>query len=130
MNVTFFDDPLEGPNAPDDVRVKQIGLFIHEDGRRVMVGFELTKFRERPSIEVIITNAKGILASSLSVIETLTPNFSLTMHLRDKEPTDIYHVKVIVYYATPETERQNVHSCQATFNITQPGEQIFPCEEE
>ncbi len=127
MNVTFFDDPLKSPNSRNDVRIKQLGLYIHEEGRRVAVGFELTPFQERPSVEVVITNDNGIVSSTLHVIETLTPNFSLTMHLRDEEPTDMYHVKVVVYYATPETERENIHSCEGRFDSTQPGQKIFQC---
>ncbi len=127
MNVTFFDDPLKSPNSREDVRIKQLGLFVHEGGRRVAVGFELTQFQERPSVEVIITNTNGIIASTLHVIETLTPNFSLTMHLRDAEPTDLYDVSVTVYYATPETEREDIHTCAGKFDSTQPGEKIIQC---
>lgn len=125
MNVTFFDDPLEGPQLPEDVRMKQLGLYIYPDKRRVAVGFELTRFKERPSLEVTITNEQGKVAGSLSVIEVLSTNFSLTMHLRDKEPTDSYHIEVTIYYATPETERQNVNTVTATFSVVEPGEQIF-----
>lgn len=129
MNVTFFDDPLEGPQSPEEVRMKQLGLYVYPDKRRVAVGFELTRFRERPSLEVTITNEQGKLAGSLNVIEVLSTNFNLTMHLRDKEPTDTYHIEVVIYYATPETERQNVSTCSADFTIVEPGEQIFKCDE-
>jgi hypothetical protein len=125
MDITFFDDPLQSPQAPEEVRLRQLGLYIYPDKRRVAVGFELTRFRERPCLEVTITNEQGKLAGSLNVIETLTPNFSLTMHLRDKEPTDTYQIQVTVYYATPETEREDVDSRTATFEVIEPGEQIF-----
>lgn len=125
MNVTFFDDPLQGPEPPKDVRLQQLGLYIYPDKRRVAVGFALTQFRERPSLEVTITNEQGQLAGSLNVIEVLSPNFSLTMHLRDKEPAETYHIQVAVYYATPETEREDVDIRTATFEVTEPGEQIF-----
>jgi len=125
MDVTFYDDPLQEPQPPEDVRLRQLGLYIYPDKRRVAVGFELTRFRDRPSLEVTITNEKGEHAGSLNVIETLTPNFTLTMHLRDKEPMDTYHIQVTVYYATPETEREDVDTRTVTFEVTEPGEQIF-----
>ncbi len=77
MDIQFFDDPLEGPRPREDVRIKQIGLFLYPEVRRLAFGIELTRFRERPSIEVIITNGDGQPAGSLHVIETLTPNFTL-----------------------------------------------------
>ncbi|HEX6386357.1 MAG TPA: hypothetical protein VF177_16925 [Anaerolineae bacterium] len=119
MHVNFFD---ESPKPREDVRIKNLGLYVYPDRRRLAVGFDITPFLERPSIEVKITNARGEPAGSLNVIETLDANFSLTMHLRDKEPTDLYEITATLYYATPETERVDVHTKTATFDVTEPGE--------
>lgn len=110
MNINFFDDPLESPKSREDVRIKQLGIYLHDDRRRVAVGFELTPFLERPSIEVIITNERGERASSMSIIDTMNANFSVVMHLRDKEPADAYEIKVILYYATPDTDRMDIQT--------------------
>ncbi len=123
MQINFFDDLGEAPKGREDVRLKQLGLYVYPDGRRVAVGFDLTPFRERPSIEVRVVNERGEAAGWLNVIETLEANFSLTMHLRDKEPTERYEVTAVVYYATPETERMDVHSLTRTFDATRPGDQ-------
>lgn len=120
MEIKFFDEP---PLPRQEVRIKQLGLFVYEDGRRVQVGFALTQFAERPSLEVSITNPQGVEVSSLNIIETLDSNFSFTMHLRDKVPADSYTVTATVYYATPETEREDVHTVKRTFDPAQPGEQ-------
>lgn len=124
MDIQFFDNPLEGPRAPEDVRIKQIGLFIYPESRRLAFGIELTRFFERPSIEVQIRNGRGEPAGSLSVIETLSPNFSLNMHLRDREDANPYELTAIVYYATPETERQDVDRQTVTFDASKGGELI------
>lgn len=123
MNIQFFDDPLQGPQSREDVRIERLGLYLYDDRRRVQVGFALTPFRERPSLEVTIRNPQGEEAGSLHVIETLDTNFSLTMHLRDKEPAEVYEVTAVLYYATPETERENVHTVVRTLDGTRPGEQ-------
>ncbi|MCP5101114.1 MAG: hypothetical protein GY943_36655 [Chloroflexi bacterium] len=123
MQINFFDDPLESPKSREDVRIKQLGLYLYEDRRRVAVGFDMTPFLERPSLEVTITNANGIRAGSLHVIETLDANFSITMHLRDEEPTDTYEVQVTVYYATPETERVDVQQLTRTLDMNKVGDQ-------
>lgn len=128
MDIQFFDDPLQGPRAPEDVRIKQIGLFIYPESRRLAFGIELTRFFERPSIEVRIQNGRGEPAGSLSVIDTLSPNFSLNMHLRDKEDANPYELTAIVYYATPETERKDVDRQTIEFAANKGGEHIFEFE--
>ena len=123
MEIKFFEDPLEGPQSREDVRIEKLGLFLFEDLRRVQVGFALTPFRERPSLQVTITNPQGDEVSSLHVIESLDTNFSLTMHLRDTEPSETYQVTVTLYYATPETERQDIQTISRTLDATKPGNQ-------
>lgn len=123
MEIKFFEDPLEGPQSREDVRIEKLGLYLYDDLRRVQVGFAITPFRERPSLQVSITNPHGDEVSSLHVIETLESNFSLTMHLRDAEPSETYQVEVTLYYATPETERQNIQTISRTLDATKPGDQ-------
>lgn len=122
MNINFFDDPLEGPRAREDVRFNQLGLYVHPDGRRIAVGFDITPFRERPSIEVQLFNLLGEPAGSLTVIETLESNFHLTMHLRDRNPTSEYTVRATLYYATPEEGRTDVHTLTGTVDVSEAGE--------
>lgn len=125
MKIEFFDDPLQQPRAREDVRIKQIGLFVHDDLRRVSFGVELTPFLERPSIQVEIRNGQRVVAGALSVIETMTPNFSLVIHLRDGTVTDPYQLSAEVYYAKPETVRLNVDQKTVMFTAASPGEKIF-----
>ncbi len=125
MDIKFFDDPLEQPRPREDVRIRQIGLFIYPDLRRMMFGVELTPFVERPSIEVLITNGDGQPAGSLHVIETLTPNFSLTMHLRDRATVNPYELTAVLYYSWPDREKVEVERQTVSFEVTQPGEQLF-----
>lgn len=125
MDINFFNDPLEAPKSREDVRIEKIGLFVYEDRRRVMFGVELTSFLERPSIEVTITNADGIRAGSLNVIDTLEARFSMTMHLRDAEAADPYRLTAVVYYATPDSDRVDVHRVTVGFETAVAGELIF-----
>lgn len=126
MEIQFFSDPENQPRSREDVRIKQIGLHVQEEGRRLMFGLELTPFLERPCIDVEISNAEGKPAGSLSVIEQVTPNFSLVLHLRDEEATDPYQMRVVIYYTTPETERVDVDEQIISFNSAEAGELIFP----
>lgn len=130
MNIKFYDDPLEEPRAREDVRFRQIGLFIHPDLRRMAFGVELTPFREHPSIGVTLINSAGEPAGSLHIIETFTPNMSLTMHFRDAEITNPYTLIAVLYYSWPEKdEKLLIERREITFEVVQTGEQIFKFEE-
>ena len=122
--INFFDDPAEVPNARADVRLLQLGFYVYEDRRRVMVGFEITPFLERPSLEINIHNENGERAASLIIVDTQTPNFSMTMHLRDTAPTDTYTVDAVLYYAMPDEERELVQMATAVLDMRTPGEQL------
>jgi hypothetical protein len=129
--ISFFDDGYKSGKERADVRLRNLGVFVYEEGRRIAVGFELTPFRERPSLEVTATNARGEAAGSMMVIEALSPNFSLTLHLRDREPTDRYELEAVVYYPEEENEgRMVVDRRLATFDVTRPGDQTVWQEEE
>lgn len=129
--INFFEDGFQQGNEREDVRLKNLGIYVYEDGRRVAVGFELTPFRERPSLEVTATNAHGEHAGSMMVIEALSPNFSLTLHLRDHRPTPRYVLEALVFYQDEEEGgRQVVDRRLAHFDTSQPGDQTVWQEEE
>ncbi len=125
MDIKFFEDPLEQPRPREDVRFRQIGLYLYPEQRRLAFGVELTPFVERPSIEVIISNGAGAPAGSLHVIETLTPNFSLVLHLRDTATVNPYELTAVLYYAWPDRERIEVDRQTVTFDMAAEGEQRF-----
>lgn len=128
MDIRFYDDPFQQPRPREDVRFRQIGLYLYPETRRMAFGVELTPFSERPSIEVQLLNGEGAPAGSLHVIETMTPNFSITLHLRDRETADPYTLTAILYYAWPDRERQEVDRQTITFTMAQPGEHLFKFE--
>lgn len=123
MRVQFYDNLDGGPRSREEVRFNEVGLHVYEDGRRVAVGFDLTPFIERPSIEVRVKNADGEEAASLSVIEAMQPNFHLTLHLRDDERKDPYEVEAILYYIGEEGDRQVCDRQARSFRATIPGDQ-------
>ena len=124
MRVNFFDDPLQTPKPRDEVRLKKLGIYVYPDRRRVAIGFDVTPFLERPSIEVKVVNGAGEAAANLSIIELLETNFTMTMHLRDLEPANPYQAQIEVYYASPDEDmlRQVVDTKVKEFDVTEPGE--------
>ncbi|MFO7664149.1 MAG: hypothetical protein R6X18_16355 [Chloroflexota bacterium] len=130
MDIKFFDDPLESPRPREEVRIRQIGLYLYPDLRRMAFGAELTPFVERPSLEVTIINGEGAPAGSLNVIETLTPNFNLTMHLRDLETVNPYELTAVLYYSWPDRGKIEVDRRTISFEVSQPGEQLFKLDDQ
>ncbi len=125
LDINFFDDPTSAPRAREDVRFKQLGFFVHPpDGRRIGIGFDITPFIERPSIEVVAVNARGERAGTLTVVQTLQANFNLTLHLRDKEPTAAYTIMATLYYSSPENGRMDVHQLTGALDVTAPPRQF------
>ena len=88
-------------------------------------GLELTPFLERPCIDVEISNSDGRPAGSLSVIEQMTPNFSLVLHLRDEQSADPYQMRVVIYYTTPESDPVDVDEQIVAFDSEKPGENLY-----
>ena len=125
MNIRFYDDPMEQPRGREDVRFRQIGLFRYPERRQFAFGVELTPFVEKPSIEVHVRNGAGDPAGSLHVIETVTPNFSLTMHLRDQATLNPYELTAVLYYTWPDRERIEVDRQTVQFDMDEPGERRF-----
>jgi hypothetical protein len=125
MHIQFFDDPLKRPGSREDVRILRLGFYVYPDRRRVAVGFELTRFIERPSLEIELTNSLGEPAGTLTVIEALEPNFTLTVHLRDTQPADEYAANVVLYYTDePGAPRQVVQQVTGSFPA-EPGEYLL-----
>lgn len=123
MRVEFFDDPLEEPRSRNDVRFNQLGLYIFEDRKRIAVGFDITPFRQRPSINVSITDKSGAEEASLSIIEVLQSNFNLTMHLRTQDTENPYHIQAQLYYRSDRGELEIVDEISREFVLSTWGEQ-------
>jgi hypothetical protein len=125
MQIQFFDDPSNAPRSREDVRLNQLAVWVHPDGsRRLAVGFDITPFLEKPSIEVQATNEQGEPAGNLTIIETNESNFHLTLHLRDRNPTDLYTISATLYYALPEKGKTAVDSRTVQADMRLPGSQV------
>lgn len=123
MRIRFYDDPVRGPKPRDEMRFNQIGIFVHEDGRRIGIGFDITPFMERPSINILVTTEMGEEAASISVIEVVETNFNLTLHLRDNEIARRYILEAVLYYNSPGSDKKIVDRISRSFDVHVAGEQ-------
>jgi hypothetical protein len=123
MRIEFFDNPLQESRSRDKVRFNKLGIYVFDDRQRVAVGFDITPFRERPSIDVSIVNNSGAEEASLSIIEAMKPNFNLTMHLREPVPDRQYEIQASLYYRSTDGDREIVDSISRHFDLNEVGEQ-------
>ena len=67
-------------------------------------------------------DSEGEEAANLTIIETMQPNFNITIHLRNESPNGVYHLEAFLYYFEKDGNRLVVDSTKKSFDITQPGE--------
>ena len=123
MKIQFYEDPIREPRSREEVRFNRLGIFMYEDGHRFGVGFDLTPFKERPSLQVCVTDETGREVTSLTIIESIQTNFSLTMHLPEDENNTLFDVSVLLYYRTMDNEKLVVDQITKKLDISRAGEQ-------
>ena len=123
MRVQFYDNPIREPLPRDKVSFNKIGLYMFEDGRRFSIGFDITPFVERPSIQIFVVDPSGNEVTSMTVVETNQSNFSFTMHLPDDQGQQDLDVTAVLFYVEPDGSRLIVNKNTSKLNPMIIGEQ-------
>ena len=97
MDLTFVDSE-EIPLPRDEVRLRGLTVTPFADRRRIRVDIRITPFLERPNLEVALLAPGGETVSKVSVVETDSPDLSLTMHLRSEPLSGEYAVRSVLSY--------------------------------
>ena len=94
------------PLPPGDIRFLRITAEPYGDGRRIKLSYELTPFQKRPNVEIRLEDEQGGELGAISVIETMTPRFTLTAHLRSEVPAErsVRVRSVLGYEDQPEVD--------------------------
>lgn len=112
-------DPSQIPLPPEEVRLRQVEIQPYPDGRRLRLDLELTPFQQRPNIEVLVTDRDGREVASTTVVEAVTPTMELTLHLRARDVSGPYQMRLQVVYLEDEEERV-VDEQRLTFEVPAP----------
>jgi hypothetical protein len=123
MKIQFYEDPIRERRPREEVRFNRLGIFMYEDNRRFVVGFDLTPFIERPSLQVCVTDESGRELTSLTIIEAIQTNFNLTMHLPEHGNNTLFDVSALLYYRTTASEKLVVDQITKKIDSNKPGEQ-------
>lgn len=126
----FFQDPNEVPLPPEEVRILDFSAEPYPDQRRIHVQLALTPFQKRPSVEIVILNPAGENISEVSILECMTKNVDLTMHLRAVQPAGSYRIEAVVYYLQDNMQGHEQDNDAEVSPATEPqivdrGQQIF-----
>ncbi len=97
----FFEEPGEDAAEPEAVRVEKLHIEPLEGGRLLDVEVNLTPFRFRPHVSVMVFDAEGNEVAAVDVIEPMMPHLSFTLHLPPPHQGR-YTVRVDVLYPEPE----------------------------
>jgi hypothetical protein len=97
----FFHDPADIPLPPDEVRLRSLSAQLYPDRRRVRVSIAITPFLKPPSLELNLTDAGGGLLAHTDIIETMTPQLELTLHLRGTEWQTPLRLEAELFYTAP-----------------------------
>jgi len=83
---------------PEETHILTLEAIPYEDQRRVRLSLEMTPFRERPHLEILVLNAEGEEVASTSIIEPMSWKLELTLHLRDGGAHNPYTAQVLLLY--------------------------------
>jgi hypothetical protein len=91
--------PPENGLPPQEVRILSLRAEPWpENARRVRIHLELTPFKERPDIEVSITDAGAHEVASINIVESIEGRMTFTMHLRGETMQGPYTLSASVLY--------------------------------
>ena len=115
MNLNFITDPELAPRPREEIIIQNVTAHASADRQRVKIDITITPFApsDKPNLEIVAVSTNKNLIRSLSIIETIHRELTLTMHLPSELSPGIYTLHAALYY-DPE---QIQHSTQTTFQI-------------
>ena len=109
MEFFFPEDNLQR-TPPEETKILSLAAEPYEDGKRVRVNVEMSPFKERPHLEITLTDAEGEEISTASFVEPMAWKLEFTLHLRKKPANGMLNLEARLYYPDgPEAEPANVH---------------------
>ncbi|HET7009382.1 MAG TPA: hypothetical protein VFI11_01285 [Anaerolineales bacterium] len=77
-------EPEDVPRPPPEVRLREVAVVAHPDGRRLRVNLRLTPFLEKPNVDLEVRDSAGDRLASATIVETTESDLALTLHLRSQ----------------------------------------------
>ena len=107
-NKEFFFPDLEELNInkldPEETRILELTAEPYADAKRIRVNLEMTPFRVRPHLDMVILDPLGEVVASTSIIEPMAWKQEFTIHLRAERLDGIYKLIMRLFYPPPDEE--------------------------
>ena len=107
-NKEFFFPDLEELNInkldPEETRILELTAEPYADAKRIRVNLEMTPFRVRPHLDMVILDPRGEVVASTSIIEPMAWKQEFTIHLRAERLDGIYKLIMRLFYPPPDEE--------------------------
>ncbi|MEO0564097.1 MAG: hypothetical protein AAF125_18475 [Chloroflexota bacterium] len=101
MDIQFFNGSNHEPQPRENIKIESVNVTPYPDGQRLHIQVDVTPFRERPNLMLVIHNENDDIVSELNIIETMHFNMEFTMHLRGiDEPEGAYSLTAELFYET------------------------------
>mgnify|MGYP001190395981 CR=1 FL=1 len=97
MDINFFE-PEHMPQPRADIKIEMFECEPYPDGRRIRVTLKMTPFSERPNLRITAHNSEQQPLAQADVLEAMTKQISLTLHLRGPLPTEQVTTRAQQYY--------------------------------
>jgi len=105
----FFADPNVERMEPSRTRLLGLNAEPYSDGKRLRVSLELTPFKQRPDIELILNDSSGQAAATASIVEPAGWKLEVTLHVRAPDPGGSYRLAASLSYADlGEVDRREI----------------------
>jgi hypothetical protein len=97
----FFQiDPNIERMLPADTRLLNMYAEPYANGKRVKVSLDITPFQQKPYLDISLTDTTGRVLATTSIVEPVSWNLELNLHIRDSSlpPTDVCKLSVVLSY--------------------------------
>lgn len=101
----FFTDPDDAPVPPEEVRIRSLTAKPYADKKRIRISLVVTPFQERPYGEIVILNQDEKEVAIANIIEPMSNQIDVTLHLRSKNTVGKYKVLASISFAK-EVEKE------------------------
>ena len=107
-NKEFFFPDLEELNInklpPEETRILVLNAEPYADAKRIRVNLEMTPFRVRPHLDMVILDPLGNEVATTSIIEPMAWKQEFTIHLRAERLDGIYKLIMRLFYPPRDEE--------------------------
>jgi len=132
-NKEFFFPDLEELNnskvPPEETRILALTADPYPDAKRVRINLEMTPYRVRPHLDMVVLDPTGKEIATVSIIEPMAWKQEFTIHLRAARLDGKYKLIMRLFYPPTDEEDPKLFRLDIPVEDTDRQELDFEIEE-